>query len=1063
MLLVRLCGGLSLERDGVPLELPRSRRGRALLAWLALHPGMHARGMMAAQFWPEVLDSSARSSLRVALSELRAALGDDAGCLLATREAVGLDGARVDVREFSAHLAAGDPKSAVAACPGELLRGMDEDWVHAARAEHHAQAVAALAELADAAEVAGDSAAALAWSRQAAALDPLGEQEHRKLMRRLAAGGDRSGALRVGEQLGQRLRGTLGIAPAASTRALIADLRATPQVTPVPLPAPVVRAAEGTFVGRQHELARLSVLVSRPGRRLVVISGEPGIGKTRLALRAAATAPGNVLLGRCVEEPLGAFGPFAEALAQCDAAHGAAVIDALAGPNCAELTLLRDPGASQAGLASGARVRLFDAADTLLAGLAPVALVVDDLQWADRGTLLLLAALVRSPRDAALTILTTARQTTGALATTLAGLAREGDIQRIALTGLTAPDIAALTQQITPQVSPEAAATVRRLSGGNPFYAQELLRAGATGAVPESVREALAARRAQLDEAANRLLVQAATFGERVALPPLLHATELDETHAEAALDDLAGANLLRAAAGGVEFPHALVREAVLADLNPVRRARLHRMAAAALKATAPSQVEQIAVHLNTAGEPAQAVPFLEQAADRAMAMAAFEQAARYRADAVAALDSAHSPDEHHRGALLAGSGEALLHAGDAAGARVRFKQVTGLARRTRDAKLLARAALGAGGLGVQIADVDGERVGLLEEALHATADSDPATKSALLARLAVELYYAPDRDRSETLSAEAVVTAKASGDSTALASALNARHVALWRPDRLTQRTDVAREMIAAAQTARDPALQLQARNWLITDLFEAGDLTAWRAERARHAGLAEQLRLAAFTWYATLWEAVDELCAGNVEQATLLRERARAEGERAGDSNGWLFAEMLAFCTRLCTGDVENLDVGWVQDRIATSATGPAYRAGYSWALALTGHHDEAHHHLDLLAHDDFALLPFDANWMSAIGEAMEAARIVNHQPTAHAVQQVLAPYAGRPLTAGRAVQTYGSADRQLGHAAALLGDHDTARHWYERAIEIDDANRLWPWTDRARQALAQLDQRT
>lgn len=91
------------------------------------------------------------------------------------------------------------------------------------------------------------------------------------------------------------------------------------------------------------------------------------------------------------------------------------------------------------------------------------------------------------------------------------------------------------------------------------------------------------------------------------------------------------------------------------------------------------------------------------------------------------------------------------------------------------------------------------------------------------------------------------------------------------------------------------------------------------------------------------------------------------------------------------------------------------------------------------------------------------MEAARIVNHQPTAHAVQRVLPPYAGRPLTAGRAVQTYGSADRQLGHAAALLGDHFTARHWYERAIEVDDANRLWPCTDRARQALAQLDQRT
>ena len=129
----------------------------------------------------------------------------------------------------------------------------------------------------------------------------------------------------------------------------------------------------------------------------------------------------------------------------------------------------------------------------------------------------------------------------------------------------------------------------------------------------------------------------------------------------------------------------------------------------------------------------------------------------------------------------------------------------------------------------------------------------------------------------------------------------------------------------------------------------------------------------------------------------------------------------------------------------------------------LALTGRHDEAHHHLDLLARDSFALLPFDANWMSAIGEAMEAARIVNHHPTAHAVNRSShpTPAALSPLAA-RCRHTAG-ADRRLGHAAALLGDHDTARHWYERAIEIDDANRLWPWTDRARQALAQLDQRT
>src|SRR4051794_20841295 len=135
MLRVRLAGGLQLERDGAVLAPPRSRRARALLAWLALRPGMHARGGLAGRFWPDVLEESARTSLRAALTELRAALGGSADVLVATREAVGLDGGDalwVDVRAFEALVAEGRADEAVAACAGELLAGMDEEWVYEA-------------------------------------------------------------------------------------------------------------------------------------------------------------------------------------------------------------------------------------------------------------------------------------------------------------------------------------------------------------------------------------------------------------------------------------------------------------------------------------------------------------------------------------------------------------------------------------------------------------------------------------------------------------------------------------------------------------------------------------------------------------------------------------------------------------------------------------------------------------------------------------------------------------------------------------------------------------------
>src|SRR5437764_5982568 len=124
MLRVRLIGGLSLELDGGGLELPRSRRGRALLAWLALHPGDHARGSVAGRFWPDVLEESARASLRAALTELRGALGPAAGCLVTTRDTVGLAGDErelwVDVRAFAALLDAGRAGEAVQIGSGEL-------------------------------------------------------------------------------------------------------------------------------------------------------------------------------------------------------------------------------------------------------------------------------------------------------------------------------------------------------------------------------------------------------------------------------------------------------------------------------------------------------------------------------------------------------------------------------------------------------------------------------------------------------------------------------------------------------------------------------------------------------------------------------------------------------------------------------------------------------------------------------------------------------------------------------------------------------------------------------
>ncbi len=248
MLRIRLLGEMTLEVDGRSLELPASRRARSLLGVLALERRSHPRGQLAARFWPDVLDESARTSLRSALSALRRPLGADADrYLLTTRDAVALAGPDqvwTDVGEFDRLLAEGRLEDALELSRGDLLEDLDDDWVYERRDEHRARVVALLERMAAAAEAAGDLAAALALTRRQVALDPLSEDAHRELIRRLAANGDRSAALTTYRRLADRFASELGIVPSPATRELVESIRAAeeaPSVAPgSSVPAPSV-------------------------------------------------------------------------------------------------------------------------------------------------------------------------------------------------------------------------------------------------------------------------------------------------------------------------------------------------------------------------------------------------------------------------------------------------------------------------------------------------------------------------------------------------------------------------------------------------------------------------------------------------------------------------------------------------------------------------------------------------------------------------------------------------------------------------------------------------------
>jgi predicted ATPase/class 3 adenylate cyclase len=279
MLRVRVLGELAIELDDTAFEQPPSKRARALLGWLALDRGMHARSRLAARFWPDVLDESARTSLRSALSALRRALGPDGErYLLATRDEVGLaDESLVwtDLGEFDRRVAEGRLEEALELSRGELLAGLDDDWVYERRDEHRDRVAGVLARLAADAEHDGDIARAIDYTRRQVALDPLAEDPQRELMRRLAAGGDRASAIRTYERLSRRFRDELRILPSQATRALAEELRhggdvtppepATLEVSPAPTSAPDAPVAAAIVTLLFTDLVGSTALLSQLG------------------------------------------------------------------------------------------------------------------------------------------------------------------------------------------------------------------------------------------------------------------------------------------------------------------------------------------------------------------------------------------------------------------------------------------------------------------------------------------------------------------------------------------------------------------------------------------------------------------------------------------------------------------------------------------------------------------------------------------------------------------------------------------------------------------------------
>jgi tetratricopeptide (TPR) repeat protein/predicted Ser/Thr protein kinase len=457
-------------------------------------------------------------------------------------------------------------------------------------------------------------------------------------------------------------------------------------------PPPAFAAPAGSqtaLVGRDAELGAMRASWERAcaGRRqLVLVGGEPGIGKTRIVgefARSIATS-GITLLGRSDQEALVPYQPFVEALewyarecplglleAQLADVDGVRELAHLV-PALRRRTAL--PAEQIESNPEGQRYRLFEAAAALLSNIAhsrPLLIVLEDLHWADRPTLLMLRHLVRSSHEAPLCLVATYRETelgrTHPLAEILADLRRDEGVARIGLRGLSEGHVEELITHWIGRDSPAALTrAVAENTEGNPFFIGEVLRhLGETGAltrfggrqapiggkelgVPEGVREVIGRRLARLSEPCNRVLGLAAVVGREFNLPVLQALAELPEDRLLDVLDEAVGAKLVQEAPGvpgRYAFTHALVRETLYGELTTARRARLHRQVAGTIeRLAAPGEepLADLAYHYSQAASAAdaeRAIGYAMRAAERAAAAFALEEAARFYNLALQALD----------------------------------------------------------------------------------------------------------------------------------------------------------------------------------------------------------------------------------------------------------------------------------------------------------------------------------------------------------------------------------------------------------------------------------------
>ena len=849
----------------------------------------------------------------------------------------------------------------------------------------------------------------------------------------------------------------------------------------LPLPGRLSAVPVAAYCGRAEERERIATLwksVVKGERRLVLLAGEPGIGKTRLATEIAIVAHADgasVLYGRCDEDLGLPYQPFVEALSHYVEHAPDAVLAAHVDRHGGELTRLvsrlsaRVPDAREPQRTDPETERylLFGAVAGLLEEAStntPIVLVLDDLHWADKQTMLLLKYLVHAPPGAAaVLVIGTYRDTDlsagDPLVDILADLRREPSVERVALEGLGDDEVVEFLEQMAGHgMDRDGVAlghAIRRETAGNPFFIGEMLRhlaesgsirLGSDGrwtatadvasiGLPESVREVVGRRLRRLPSEVFRALSVAAVIGQEFDLSTLCRvdeATEDDLLDALERAERAAIVNEVSGAPGRFNFVSALIQQTLYEDLSSARRARMHRRVGEALEAEwgddPGDHIGELAHHWLAAVQPAdtkKAIDYARRAGEQALRKLAPDDAVRWFSSALDLHNLSDRGDAAGACDILLGLGRAQRASGIST-FRQTLLDATRVAEELGDADRLVQAALANNrGMFSSAGRVDADRVRVLEAALAAMPSEVSADRARLLGLLGVELLYAGDYPRRRALSDEAVSVARSVGDADTLMQVLAFRHETIRIPETLEERKNLLEEA-RSLSAANDPFWSYWVHSFSAHPALESGDIEAVDRYHDIARSIAKTVGQPVLAWHSAFHDSWRVLVGGDHAGSERLATVALEQGEAAGEPDAFTIFGTQLLCIRWHQGRLDEL-----VDLLAQAAVDnpgiPAYKAAHALALVESGADEEARDRLHRAIAERFADVHQDNLWLAGMNAWGDVAVQLDDAESAPSLAKLLEPCRGQVATTGASV--LGPVAHSLGGLERLLGDLDAA----------------------------------